>query len=179
MKVINLYGGPCCGKSTVMAGLFWLMRCKGYNVEMATEYIKEAVFERHTYMFKHQSIVFAQQLNKLEALESYGIDYAITDSPLLLSEVYGKNNSSAFNAYILQCYNHFSNINILLQRTLPYNRTGRVHKEKDAEDIDCICKRLLDYHDSYNYMLVESKINTPAVILQTLVDRGIIDSGKE
>lgn len=25
-RVINLFGGPCAGKSTMMAGLFWLMR---------------------------------------------------------------------------------------------------------------------------------------------------------
>jgi len=174
MKVINLYGGPCCGKSTVMAGLFWLMRCKGYNVEMAPEYIKEAVFERHDYMFKHQQLVFAQQLNKLEALESYGVDYAITDSPLLLSCVYGKNNSSEFNSHILQCYKHFDNINVILDRTFPYNRSGRVHKEKDARDIDRKCLLLLQsFTPRYTHFL--SSIYAPEDILNWLKSRGDIE----
>ena len=39
--VINLYGGPCCGKSTVSAGLFYELKCLGVECELTGEYAKD------------------------------------------------------------------------------------------------------------------------------------------
>ncbi len=45
LKVINLWAGPGAGKSTTAAGLFNLMKIRGYNVELVTEFAKEMVYE--------------------------------------------------------------------------------------------------------------------------------------
>ena len=45
MKVINLVGGPGCGKSTTAAGLFYELKRRDYSVELVTEYAKSRVWE--------------------------------------------------------------------------------------------------------------------------------------
>ena len=46
-KIINLYGAPGSGKSTIASGLFFHMKMAGLNVELASEYIKSKVFEEN------------------------------------------------------------------------------------------------------------------------------------
>ena len=43
--VVNLTGGPGSGKSTLCAQLFYILKSKNIDVEMATEYVKDLVFE--------------------------------------------------------------------------------------------------------------------------------------
>ena len=59
-KVINLFGGPGAGKSTIAAGLFYNMKIAGYNVERADEWIKDKVYEGTKYPFKDQLYTFAK-----------------------------------------------------------------------------------------------------------------------
>ena len=88
MNVINLYGGPGCGKSTTAAALFVYMKLKGYNVELVTEYAKDLVWDnRLEDMLDQQEYIFAKQNHRLHRLREK-VNYAITDSPLLLSIVY-------------------------------------------------------------------------------------------
>jgi len=47
MKVINLFGGPGCGKSTAAAGLFHLMKSNHMSVELVNEFAKEIVWENN------------------------------------------------------------------------------------------------------------------------------------
>lgn len=49
MKVINLFGGPGIGKSTLAAGLFEHMKIAGFNVELVNEYAKDMVWEQREY----------------------------------------------------------------------------------------------------------------------------------
>ena len=67
-KIINLYGAPGSGKSTIASGLFFHMKMAGLNVELASEYIKSKVFEENPYPFKDQLYCFAKQHKKLREL---------------------------------------------------------------------------------------------------------------
>ena len=44
--VINLLGGPGCGKSTVAAGIFHQLKSLGYSTELVTEYVKDIVYDK-------------------------------------------------------------------------------------------------------------------------------------
>ena len=170
-KVINLFGGPCAGKSTVMAGLFWLMRCQGYNVEMCPEQIKNAVFEKHPYAFVYQELIFAEQLKKMLALKDYGVPYIVTDSPLLLTKVYGKNLSSGFQQFVDEELAGFTNYNIFLSRCFGYNRSGRVHSLEDAKKLDSLCLSQIFERErtcgEYS-ILLRGDMKAPMKILKTL-----------
>ena len=39
--VVNLFGGPGTGKSTMMAGIFAKLKSLGYDCEMCVEFAKE------------------------------------------------------------------------------------------------------------------------------------------
>ena len=59
--VINLYGGPCCGKSTVSAGLFYELKCLGVECELTGEYAKDKTWEHNITALGCQEYVFGKQ----------------------------------------------------------------------------------------------------------------------
>src|SRR6187399_572968 len=90
MKVINFFAGPGAGKSTLAAGLFYKMKKLGINVELVTEYYKELVWENIHQSSSDYLYILASQNRRLERLRGK-VDFAVTDSPLLLPGYYGKN----------------------------------------------------------------------------------------
>jgi tRNA uridine 5-carbamoylmethylation protein Kti12 len=86
--VVNLFGGPGCGKSTTSAGLFHDMKKKSLNVELVTEYAKELVWSDSISAMSDQLYLLANQNRRLDRLVGK-VDYVITDAPLLLSAYYG------------------------------------------------------------------------------------------
>ena len=58
--VVNLFGGPGSGKSTFMANLFYHLKCRGVEVEMAPEFAKDLVWEERVQYFDEQIYIFAK-----------------------------------------------------------------------------------------------------------------------
>lgn len=132
MKVINFFAEPSAGKSTTAAGLFFLMKRAGYNVELVNEYAKDLVWQERNKTFSDQLYITAKQNHKLEVLRNK-MDYVITDSPLLLGLIYGqKTNLPSFNIYLKDLFNTYDNTNIVLSRSKPYNPWGRNETEEQA-----------------------------------------------
>jgi RecA/RadA recombinase len=88
--VINLYGGPGCGKSTLASELFYKMKRAGESVELVREYAKDWAYEDKAIdTLIKQTYILAKQAKRESAL--YGkVQYIITDCPLHLSGFYGK-----------------------------------------------------------------------------------------
>ena len=105
MKVINFFGEPGSGKSTAAAGLFYLLKQKKYNIELVTEFAKDLVYDEHYKALSSQNFVFANQEYRLSRLES-SVDYAIMDSPILLSAIYAPEGYPG--SFINFCYDMFS-----------------------------------------------------------------------
>lgn len=138
MKVINLFGGPCTGKSTLAASLFAKMKVAGYNVELVTEYAKDLTWEeRHNILEKDQLYIFTKQHRKLLRIKD-NVDYAITDSPLPLSIFYNSLNPTSFypqqifNELVLSVYNKYANVNFFLVPTFVYQEDGRNQTRGEA-----------------------------------------------
>lgn len=148
MIVVNLYGGPCSGKSTLMAGLFYKLKSLGKNVEMSTEFVKDSVYDGNPYPFQDQIYVFA---NMLKHLRQYNgkVDYVITDAPLLMNSIYGEKELPAFHKLVMEEYNRYNNINYFLERSknVDFVSSGRVNTEKESNDIQKKVKKLLDKND--------------------------------
>lgn len=148
-KVINLYGAPGSGKSTIAAGLFFHMKMAGLNVEMAPEWIKSKVFEGSPYPFKDQLYTFAKQNKKLRELCDK-VDFIITDSPLLMSLVYNSQEPKMFNDMVIEYYNQYDNMNFLLKREHAYHKEGRKQTEEEADIVGEQLEQLLkDYKIDY------------------------------
>lgn len=146
MLIVNLFGGPGCGKSTTASGVFYRLKKAGLNVELINEYAKEKVWEGHINILEDQLYVFAKQLRKIRRLEGK-VDVVISDSPILLCCYYMKYNKHPIeylHEMILHCHNKMRNFNVFLERTKPYNHVGRLGSEESSKVKDQEIRDLLD-----------------------------------
>lgn len=146
--VINIFGGPCSGKSTTALGLAYKLKLKHINAELLTEYAKSLTHEKRFSTLKNQSYVTTKQLHKQYILSDQ-YDAIITDTSILLGLIpmyQGFGNTPSFEAWILECYNLFDNVNVLLQRndSYVYQTSGRNQDKKEAIVADEQIKTLLD-----------------------------------
>lgn len=146
MKVINFFAEPSAGKSTTAAGLFFLMKRAGLNVELVNEYAKTLVWSGRIKTFSDQLYITAKQNHKLEMLRGQ-VDYVISDSPLILGIVYkGQNTVPSFNSLVKETFDTYDNFNIFLSRSKKYNPIGRNENEEQAKSVrEKIEKALNDF----------------------------------
>lgn len=149
MKVINVFGGPGAGKSTIAAGLFYKMKIEGHSVELVTEYAKDVTWEKRSNLFNDQLYLLAKQQRRINRLLDHPVDYVITDSPILLSAAYARCNgvgeSSALYPLILELFNSYTNVNVVLERQPDwYQAVGRTQTLSQAITVDEIVLDLLD-----------------------------------
>ena len=144
MKVINLFGGPCTGKSTTASLLFGKMKLQGLNVALVQEYAQEAIWEQRQNLLDDQIYIFAKQQRRLSRLQGHGLDWVITDSPLPLSVVYLKPNmlSDNFEYLVREVWEKYQNWNFLLTRNWEYNPQGR--NQKLSTEADEFHKKVTD-----------------------------------
>jgi len=144
MKVINLFGGPGCGKSTTAAGLFFLMKARGHKVELVTEYAKDLTYEKNWMRLRQQLSVTGEQYARLDRLRGQ-VDWVVMDSPLLLGAVYAKKQFERTAA--IQAFFDFDNVSFVIDRAKPYQPYGRRQDEESARHIDdCILLLLDQWH---------------------------------
>ena len=152
--VVNLFGGPGCGKSTAAAGLFAELKARGRNVEMAHEYAKDLCWEQNP-RIEHQLSVFAEQCWRIQRLDGK-VEFVITDSPILLSLIYGTyDDSSGFRALVREEHYRMPSFNIYVKRVKPYNPAGRYQDEAGAQALDDeIGQMLFRFVGGLNYCTV-------------------------
>ena len=153
--VANLLAGPGTGKSTSMAGIFAELKWRGINCEMAPEFAKEKVWEKSTNILNNQIYVFGKQFNTIFRLDGQ-VEVIITDSPLLLSIIYGKNESELFRQFVLEVFNRHDNMNFFLERLKEYNPKGRLQTFEEAKEKDREIKEVLDFN-KISYTMMEAK----------------------
>lgn len=150
--IINLFGGPSTGKSTTAAGVFSLLKLHDVECELVTEFAKDLVWEERHKTFLDQQYIFGKQHHRLWRVANK-VDVVITDSPLMLSPIYGeryKTTSKNFNNNVIDAVNKYNNYNIVLTRIKKYHTIGRNETEEEAKTIDIIIKQALtDYNMSW------------------------------
>ena len=170
-KVLNLFAGPGCGKSTTMAGVFAELKWRGIDCEMATEFAKTKVWEESFKTLHCQTYVFGKQLHSMFRLRGK-VQAIITDSPLLLSLIYDKRNLPSFTQLVLDEFNSFNNINVALRRQKKYNPNGRMQTEKQAQEIDGRIRHILDQNNIPYGEIVGCRKSVN--VLADLVEKSII-----
>lgn len=139
MIVINLYAGPCSGKSTLAADIFAKLKREGVQAEIPPEVAKIRAQRGDTGYLADQLAVFADTHHQLNMTARSGADVAILDSPLLLSLVYAPDNYFAsFPLIVRDVYDRYRNIDYFLSRSTghTYSEVGRVHNEMQAWCLD-------------------------------------------
>lgn len=148
MKVINFFGGPGSGKSTTAAYVFSQLKIQGYSCQYINQYAKDCVYQKRFQLLKHDQLyILAKQNHKLKMLEIGGqIDFAIVDSPLLLSNIYGEYNQSipkSFYQLALDYFHCYNNLNFFIQRNQKFESNNRIHNYEQSLKIDNQIKQYL------------------------------------
>ena len=168
MRVINLFAGPGSGKSTTAAGLFHFMKLKDYKVELVTEYAKELTYDKRHDILADQLYVLAKQNRRLERLKGQ-VDFAITDSPLLLGLIYTRDDylEETFNSLVIDLFNTYDNINFYINRVKKYKTYGRNQTELEAIKKDHEIFEMLR-KENITHRIVAGDAEAPHNILKVL-----------
>lgn len=151
--VINLFGGPGVGKSTMCASIFSKLKILGFECEMATEYVKDIVWEESFKKLENQIYIFGKQHARVHRLLNK-VDIVITDSPLLNSIVYDQDKNQALKKLVLFEFNKLNSLNFYINRKFKYQESGRVQTLEGALEVDEDYKQLLDDNE-INYTEID------------------------
>lgn len=147
-KVINFYGGPSAGKSTMSGKLFGWMKEQRMNVEFVPEFAKTLTWRKAQDCLDDQLYVFGQQHHDLYVLQGQ-VDYVIMDSPLLMQLHYFKMGLSKFqkkedvdydrmfNEFVISTYLQYDNVNFYVERgNRKFIQAGRNQDELTSKQYD-------------------------------------------
>lgn len=133
-KVINIFGAPGSGKSTLAFGLMYHLKMKGVDCELSHEWIKMKVYEGSPYPFHDQLYTYAKQNKQLRQLNDK-VDYIITDSPSVQCVAYIETEPEIYTQMALDYFNQYDNLNFFIERTHPYQPSGRNQTEEQAAQV--------------------------------------------
>lgn len=158
--VVNLYGGPGAGKSTFMANLFYKLKVRGIEVEMAPEFAKDLVWEERFNYFDEQIYIFAKQLHRINRVVGK-VDVCISDSPLQNSYIYLKEDNPQLQALVDNEFAKFNNLNFYIKRGNKYVQNGRNENESEAKEVD---KRIENLLSTIPHTVVDRSVDTDYLV---------------
>lgn len=170
--IINLFGGPGTGKSTIASGIFCLLKLHGVNTEYVTEFPKDLTWEESYKTLLDQYYITAVQRHRFWRLIGK-VDVIVTDAPFLLGLIYGKTNDY-FKQSMLKIFNDYNNINYLLNRTVKYIKSGRNQIEQEAQEIDKKVLRMLS-NNNIHYTTITGDYNCINEISSTVLKKLNVD----
>jgi len=171
MIVINLYSGPCAGKSTLAADIFTKLKRAGVQAEIPPEVAKIRAQRGDTGFLEDQLAVFAETHHQLSMTARSGAQVAVLDSPLLLSLVYApKSYFGSFPSLVRDVYDRYENIDYFLMRSRAhaYSSVGRVHSENQAQGLDADIVRVLSEQRLGFRYIDSSEVSAQAVVTDVL-----------
>lgn len=142
--VINFFGSPCTGKSTLASWLFSELKSKNVKCEYVTEFAKDMTWENNLEALNYQQYIWGNQSWRMARLKNK-VDVIITDSPLPLAIIYNKKRlkEPEFTKLIMQDFNEYNNLNIYLEVLDNYSDVGRNQNKDEAKQIDTEILHLL------------------------------------
>lgn len=168
MIVINIFGGPGCGKSTLAADVFAKLKRIGVNAELSREYAKDVVYSKSLDVLKDQVHILGEQHHRQFVLNDK-CQVAVTDSPILLCCIYNTfyTKYENFNALALEAHNRYQNLNYVLTRTHEFQSEGRVEDEKKSQAIDVMIESFLQ-DSGIQYQVVQNPEASDKIVTDVL-----------
>jgi len=145
---LNILSGPSSGKSTSAAGLYYKMKMAHIKCELVTEFAKDLVYsDRIQMLTDNQEMIFAEQNYRLHILKDK-VDWAITDTSLLLGLVYPPDwYPQSFKPFVLDIYNTYNNVNVYIKRPDSFQQYGRAHDHEQSKQLDDLVINMLQEYD--------------------------------
>lgn len=174
-KIINLFGGPGIGKSSIASGLTYKLKKKHITCDNPYEFPKALAWDENHSAIQDQLYVLANQHRGI--VKSFGkVDYIILDSPILLSLVYRsayKGNeypstlyeSEHFDKLVLDIHNQYDCINIVLKRGQGnHNEKERYQSLDESKKLDYQIEETLIKHKIPYYTIDVNEKTTKKII---------------
>lgn len=139
--VINLFGGPGVGKSTMASRIFSALKELDVEAAAPEEHAKTAIWTGQSWLLRHQTIMLGKTLETVLTLRDK-VDVIVIDSPILLCSVYAApDEPDAFHALCVESHKRFDRVNIMIEREdgARYTRRGR---EQDLDGAIAMDRRI-------------------------------------
>ena len=148
MIIVNLFGGPGAGKTTLAYYLAYRFKQAGFRAELVGEAAREIIYDRNNpkeggtaaQLLDNQLLITGLQAERIKRLERHGIEVAIADSPLKMGLLYVNDSDmqSALAAAIARFNEGLPHqINVYVMRTCgTYDKESRAQGEDDAIRLD-------------------------------------------
>lgn len=151
-EVIELFGSPGSGKSTMAASIFCQLKQRHINAEMVREYVKDWMWiDRQVDTFD-QFYILGKQLQK-ESITYGKVDVLINDSPLWLVAFYEEYRLKIHNGPCTLAMHALQPMLdkktkrtrlFITKQAFPYNDNGRDHSEKESLEIEKLLYQFLE-----------------------------------
>lgn len=150
--LVNIYGAPGSGKSTMAAELFSKLKKQDKSVELLSEYVKQWVWEDRKFISLDQFYFLGKQFKKEYSVYDK-VKIIITDSPLGIIGHYTETNfpdlSECINQSLKKIFNiriekNIKEINYFLNRNINYSSSGRFQTELEANNMENSMKKYLN-----------------------------------
>lgn len=155
--LVNFYGGPGSGKSSLCAAVFAELKFRGILAEIASEFAKDLVWEESTQVLGNQLYVLGHQWHRVWRLMGK-VDVILTDSPLLLSAMYASEDSKHYIDPLVR--NLIQSIpdqmHVVLRREKPYEPRGRMQTENEAKELDVLIQERLSTESQGNWEIIHT-----------------------
>lgn len=140
--VVNVYGGPGAGKTTLAHDLVSGLSKAGVLTEYVAEYPKELVWKGRRDLLdgstSNQRRVTGEQWRRIEMLLGK-VEAIVTDSPVALGLVYADQDDPEYDAFAKETVSKVSscsNFNVFVLRRDDYDQRGRMHDEDESIRLD-------------------------------------------
>lgn len=155
------------------AALFADLKKYGFNAELVTEYAKDKVWEHNDTVFSNQVYILGKQSYRVSRVAGQ-VDVIITDSPILLSAIYNPDPEiqNELEALTVKMFNQYNNLNIVLKRTFPYQKEGRMHSEEQSSEIYQKIIECLN-QNGIGYSVFDNKDDTQQTLMDIIVNMAV------
>jgi hypothetical protein len=131
MLVVNMFGGPCSGKSTSAAAVFAYLKNRGIRAELVHEAAKRFYYKGSLgKQGENQAYILAKQWSAIYDLDKAGATVAISDSPLVCNLAYATHLPyfEELKALAVKLDNLIPQVNIFVKRTKEFDSFGRTQQ---------------------------------------------------
>ena len=156
IRRINLFAGPCSGKSSLAAHIFSEFKKESVKIELVQEEAKEWAYEGRKITKYDQLTLFAAQMRKEDLALRNGSELIVSDSPIMLAicyaKKYGFNCCESLYEIAKNFEEDYPSINIFLERNGgDYQKEGRYETYIEALHMDFLIKEyLIERNIKYN-----------------------------
>lgn len=136
--VINIFGSPCAGKTTLAKKLHERFIKNKKPVSLVSEFATFLIAQNKTHLLQDQIFVTNGQKQLLED-GLINNDIAITDSPIELGLIYSKEDyKKKVQKIIDECNKGYESVNFFIKRpkNLKYSQSGRIHTNEQSKAIE-------------------------------------------